>query len=119
MIIMATRSLTEPVTEARLGELAQCIADAVDPDAIVLFGSRARGEAATGSDVDLAVILQDAAPSRREAHYRASLAIREFLFPVDILVYRDAEYRELGRRGHPLASEFAGGRLLYARPGNA
>ncbi len=40
--------------------MAQAIVDAVDPEQVILFGSRARGEARERSDVDLLEI--EAAP---------------------------------------------------------
>lgn len=46
----------EPVTETHLQRMAQAIAAEVDPVCIILFGSRARGDARLDSDVDLLVV---------------------------------------------------------------
>ena len=48
------------VTDRLLRRMAQAIVDAVDPEQVILFGSRARGEARERSDVDLLEI--EAAP---------------------------------------------------------
>ena len=35
-----------PITDALIGEMVQAIVDEVDPEQVILFGSRARGEEA-------------------------------------------------------------------------
>ena len=44
-----------PVTDGLLGEMVQAIVDEVDPEQVILFGSRARGDEREDSDVDLLV----------------------------------------------------------------
>ena len=45
-----------PVTTSLLDQMVQAIVDEVDPDLVILFGSRARGDHREDSDVDLMVI---------------------------------------------------------------
>ena len=97
--------------------MTDCIVTAVDPDKVILFGSHARGDARDGSDVDLAIVLKDEAPSRKDAHLNASMAIREFLFPVDLLVYRRTEFERFVQGAHGLAHDLAEGHTLYERQG--
>ena len=42
-----------PVTDALLDQMVQAIVAEVDPEQVILFGSRARGDAREDSDVDL------------------------------------------------------------------
>ncbi len=72
----------------QLARLRDIIVAAYQPDKIIMFGSRARGEAGEESDVDLLVI------SDREKHlprYRRGLEVRllltEIELPKDILFY--------------------------------
>jgi len=44
------------VSEALLDQMVEKIVDEVDPEQIILIGSRARGDARAGSDVDLVVV---------------------------------------------------------------
>jgi predicted nucleotidyltransferase len=45
------------VTPAKVEELVRRIVDAVSPVAVIAFGSRARGEHSSDSDIDIAVIV--------------------------------------------------------------
>ena len=44
------------VDDTLLERMVQVIVDEVDPEQVILFGSRARGDARTDSDVDLVVV---------------------------------------------------------------
>ncbi len=117
---MAVRAIEEPVTEMRLQEMAGRIVDAVHPDAVILFGSHARGDARPDSDVDIAVVFPDTLQSKREAHLATSMALRGFLFPIDILVYRRSEFEQgKVKAGHFVSQCLSNGRELYARPKSA
>ena len=50
-----------------LGEIMKRIRAAVDPERIILFGSRARGEGREDSDFDLLVIKESNEPRYRRA----------------------------------------------------
>jgi uncharacterized protein len=75
---------TEEV-EAIIAEMVRRIVAAFDPVQVILFGSRARGDARPDSDIDLLVVL----PSVTDRH-RARVAIRRVLADLpwakDILV---------------------------------
>lgn len=68
-----------------LPEIIRRIVAAIDPDRIILFGSRARGEAGLESDYDLLVIKRTNARTLllEQAAYHAMLGV---LASVDILV---------------------------------
>ena len=69
----------------RLDELVRRIVEAVHPLRIILFGSAARGEMGTDSDLDVLVVMPDGTHRRQTAQY---LHTRMFGLgaPVDILV---------------------------------
>jgi len=75
--------------------MTERIRHACNPRRIVLFGSRARGQAGPGSDVDLLVVLDHITDRRREA-----VALRRLL--ADIPVAKDLVLTtpdEIKRRG--------------------
>ncbi len=68
----------QPITETMIQELVATIVREVNPDTVILFGSRARGEAGPDSDVDVLII--DPEPftpqhSRRQETARLYLAL--------------------------------------------
>ena len=103
------------VDEAVLAEIVRRLVAAVDPDKIILFGSRARGDSRPGSDVDL-LIVRD---STEKPHRRAIPAYRSLWglgVPKDILWYTPEEVREwAGARNHVVARALREGRVLYER----
>jgi len=66
---------------------------------LILFGSRARGEAQPNSDYDVLVVVESEIPFV-ERQGRALLALGRRSFPVDLLVYTPVEVeREAAIRG--------------------
>ena len=104
-----------PVTEALLQTVVNRILSVGAPEQIILFGSRARGDARPDSDLDLLIIEESNLPRfERSPRYYGVLAD---VFPSkDILVYTPAEVDEW--RGVPNALTTVAlreGRVLYAR----
>ena len=58
------------IDKATIRAVAQLIAQKFDPEQIILFGSHARGNAGSHSDIDLLVVLKslDDWPKRRQPH---------------------------------------------------
>ena len=86
-----------PITDALLGEMVQAIVDEVDPEQVLLFGSRARGEERESSDVDLIVLEAEPfgpARSRHKELVRLYHALAGFPVAADVLVYshEDVDY---------------------------
>ncbi len=81
------------VTEDLLGEMVRRIRRVGRPERIVLFGSRARGDARPDSDIDLLIIEESDQPRyTRSTKYRRALI---GLFPSkDIVVWTPAEVVE-------------------------
>jgi predicted nucleotidyltransferase len=76
-----------------ISEIVGRIVETAQPEKIILFGSRARGDARPGSDFDVLVIQESSEPSyRRDAPLYVALA--DLPVEVDVLVYTPEEVAE-------------------------
>jgi uncharacterized protein len=104
-------------TERILDAIVARIEAVARPERIVLFGSRARGDARDNSDFDLLVIAESDEPRyRRAAPLYAALA--DVPVEADVLVYTPAEVNEW--RAVPQAfvtTAIREGHVLYERAG--
>lgn len=109
-----------PVTDGLLGRMVRAIVDEVDPEQVILFGSRARGDEREGSDVDLLVVEAEPFGPDRSRHrelVRIYHALARFRVSVDVLVcslddvdhWRDS-------LNHVLARALREGKVLHERP---
>ena len=111
---------TPKVTDSLMSHMVQAIVAEVDPEQVILFGSRARGDARKDSDVDLVVV--ESAPfgngrSRRREAVRLWRALSGLGIAKDILVYsRDEVEYWRDSLNHVLARALREGRVLYERP---
>ena len=90
--------------------MVKTIVDEVDPEQVILFGSRARGEAAADSDIDLVIVeAQPFAPGRdrRTEAMRLWRALAAFDVPTDLLIYSRDEGDVLARFPQPRAGACA------------
>ena len=107
-------------SDALLERMVRAIVDEVDPEQIILFGSRARGDAAAESDFDFIVV--EAGPfgdgrSRHSEEVRLYRALAGFDADADILVYcRDEVDHWRDSLNHVLARALREGKVLYERP---
>ncbi len=100
--IAPLRALVDPMAALKLA-----VAEVVDSnvEAVLLFGSVARGEATVESDIDLAVI---AAP-RWDARAELEDAVRARLGNgCDVLVFTPSEFAQLAAAGEPVVSDILG-----------
>ena len=108
------------VDHALLERMVQAIVDEVDPEQVILFGSRARGDAGAGSDVDLIVVESGPFGESRDRDVeeaRLWRALASFHVPKDILVYsRDEVEYWRDSLNHVLARALREGSTLYERP---
>ena len=108
------------VDRALLERMVQAIVDEVDPEQVILFGSRARGDAGPGSDVDLIVVESGPFGESRDRDVeeaRLWRALASFHVPKDILVYsRDEVEYWRDSLNHVLARALREGSTLYERP---
>ncbi|MEK7328299.1 MAG: nucleotidyltransferase domain-containing protein [Chloroflexota bacterium] len=85
--------LKQQVDDSLLDEIVRRIVEAAHPKKVILFGSRARGQARPDSDLDLLVIAESAQPRhRRSAPLYGVLS--DILLPMDIIVYSPEEVKE-------------------------
>jgi predicted nucleotidyltransferase len=117
-----TRAMTpaeDVVTETMIREMATVAAQEVQPEAIILFGSHATGQARPDSDVDLLIV--EAAPfgahrDRRKEMTRLWKALSRFVVAKDILVYSRAEVEQWrNARNHVIARALREGKVLYGQ----
>jgi uncharacterized protein len=103
-----------PVAE-ELPAAVQRIAQALQPQKIILFGSYAYGTPTPDSDVDLLVIMKTTA-SQVERSLAVARLLRPRVFPVDILVRTPDEIERALRSGDFFIQEILSrGRVLYER----
>ena len=110
----------DQVDDALVAEMVKAIVDEVDPEKVVLFGSRGRRTATERSDVDLLVIQAEPfgpGRSRRRELVRLYGALSGFVASVDVLVYSlaDVEYWR-DSLNHVLARALREGSVVYERP---
>lgn len=96
-------------------QMVKRIAQRFHPEQIILFGSAARGDAGSDSDVDLLVVMR-VEGSKREKAIEIGVAVNDIPVPKDIVVTtpEDFEWRKevVGTIERPAARE---GRVVYAR----
>lgn len=105
--------------EALLQEVVAETVRAVDPERIILFGSRARGEARPDSDLDLLVVEGEPFSPQRSRQVELS-RIRRALWripmPIDVLVYSWDEVEEWrDSPNHLIGRSMREGITLYER----
>jgi predicted nucleotidyltransferase len=92
------------------------IVEAMQPEAIYLFGSHARGEAGPDSDYDLLVILPDDAPATRRSLRATAEIPRDPGVPLDIVPCRRSVFESKRDRVGTLSYQATReGRLVYGR----
>ncbi len=118
----ATRTVPD---DPRLAEAVRRLAGAYEPEAIYLFGSRARGDAREWSDWDLMLVVPDDAPRERRMAEAAYAQLRGLSLPAEIHVYRRSTFeRQKELFGSPPAEVLREGvlldwRLRSPRPGSS
>jgi len=102
--------------EELLETITARIAEAIQPQKIILFGSWARGERDPHSDIDLLIIQESTLP-RPQRYAQVRRLFWGMGIPMDILVYTPEEFARFqsvpGSFTHTVARE---GKVLYARP---
>lgn len=86
----------------------------LDPEAIWLFGSHARGDAGPDSDLDFLVVVADSAEPRYRRAQRAHGLLSRVAMPKDVIVMTRAEWDRERQVKVSLANTVLGeGRKLY------
>jgi len=104
-----------PVSET-LPRAVKHIAENLNPDKIILFGSYAHGTPTPDSDVDLLVVMRTEASSSDRSWSVSRLLIPR-PFPVDILVHTPHELSQAIKKGDFFLEDvLSQGKVLYERP---
>ena len=88
-------SIYASIEESLLRQMVSTIVSEVAPETIIIFGSRARGDAHPDSDVDLLVVeTEPFSPqrSRRKEAARLYMALRGLAVSKDIFLYSREEF---------------------------
>ena len=103
-----------------MDQMVQAIVDEVDPEQVILFGSRARGDERESSDIDLVVVEAEPFGLERSRHremVKLYHAVARFPVATDVLVFshEDVDYW-CDSLNHVLARALWEGKVLYERP---
>jgi predicted nucleotidyltransferase len=98
---------------ALLEKVTRTIVERFNPKRIVLFGSHARGDAGSDSDLDVFIEMQTSRrPPERAIEVSAAFGLRPW--PLDVVVYTPAEVQRLrGVSGTLLSVIEKEGKVLY------
>ncbi|MFB3892440.1 MAG: nucleotidyltransferase domain-containing protein [Phycisphaerae bacterium] len=102
--------------ETAISEMARRIREAINPDRIILFGSRGRGEGGPRSDFDLLIVAPSSLPRWRRAAalYRLLAGVG---VPKEIVWWTPEEVEEWRLvRSHFISTAIREGKVLYERP---
>ncbi len=101
------------IDEATLQEITRRLVAALDPDQVLLFGSRIRGGARPDSDVDLFIVKNSDEPRHRRT-LPAYRALRGMGIPKDILWVTPEEIAQWRLvSNHVVTRGLREGRILY------
>jgi len=105
------------MTENLVGDIVRRIVQTAQPEKIILFGSRGRGDARPDSDIDVLVIAESDEPQyRRDA--ALYLAVAGLIAPIDILTYTPEEVNDWSAVPEAfLTTAIREGKVVYERKG--
>ena len=102
-----------PDISKEIREIADQIVERYRPEKIILFGSAARGEFYSDSDIDMLIIKKET-PEYGIDRMRELRKLIKKKIAADFLIYRPDEIEKRLRMGDPfLRSVFDEGRVLY------
>ena len=81
--------------EDLIAEAGRRLAEAAPDAKVILFGSRARGQSRSDSDLDL-IVVEPVIESRKAEFVRLRNALGEVGVPIDLIVYRASEVEKWG-----------------------
>ncbi len=115
-----TNSINTSNEEALLRQMVDTIVREASPETIILFGSRARGDARPDSDVDLLIVeTEPFSPqrSRRKEAARLYIALKGLEISKDLLLYSRDEFEHWrNSTNHVVGRAVREGKVLHGRP---
>jgi len=109
---MAVSVTVQDAARECITEMVRRIVDRFHPEKIILFGSHARGTAASDSDADLLVVMAVEGSRRRQAT-EIDLALAGIGLPADVIVITPEDLQRNASR--PGTVVHPAGRVLYER----
>ncbi len=101
------------ITQSQVTAAVERLAQAAQPERILIFGSHARGDAGEDSDLDLLVI-ETEVPDRAAEMVRLRRLLRPLRIPVDLLVFSRADVERWGDQpGSALYWALREGKVVY------
>lgn len=103
-----------------LDKMVKAVVKAVNPTQVILFGSQAKGNAQSDSDIDFLVVEAEGFGPGRSRHQEAVRVWRtlaKFGVPTDVLIYSAEEVKEWSQSpNHVISKVLKEGQVLYERP---
>lgn len=107
------------VPESVIRDMTDAIVQEVQPQQVILFGSRARGDSREHSDADFLVVANESFDPERDRFEEMTRLLRllaRFPLDADVLVYSHAEVQDRRTsRNHVIGRALREGRVLYER----
>jgi len=98
-----------------LTQLVNTLVSGVNPDRIILFGSRARGDEKRGSDIDICV-LKTGVSHRRKLAKQIYRLLYDIDMPVDVIVETPQRFDQLKNNRFLIYKEIAKhGQVIYEK----
>lgn len=98
----------------RISELVKQLVDKFHAEKIILFGSAARGEMSSDSDLDILIIKKDVPTRGIDRQMEVDRLIKRNGIALDILVYKPEELEAAIKLGDPFIKEILSkGRTIY------
>jgi len=108
--------MNQPTIDDALDVMVDRLRKAFDPDRIILFGSHADGRSRSDSDVDLLIIVPEAAEPPHRRAQRAYRCVGAVGVAKDLVVLTRAEFEQQAEVAGTLARQAqATGKVLYER----
>ena len=102
------------ITPELLDEIVDRLVKGLHPKRIYLFGSQARDQARTNSDVDLLLVVPDSNLPRHQREAKSYDLLWGLTVPVDVIVMTQVEFQRAGRVKTSLAATAqTEGKILY------
>lgn len=104
------------IDNATIEAIAQLIVERFEPEQVILFGSYARGEEGSHSDVDLLVVLRAGAGRLPPGNPIRRAIAERFVLPVDVLIRSPEVLAEQRNDPYSLMHQvLEEGKVLYER----
>jgi predicted nucleotidyltransferase len=107
--------MTHTEIQATLKEAVRRIAEAFQPERIILFGSFVRGQATQDSDLDILIVVRVEGSCREKAN-EIDLALADRTVPMDLIVVTPEQFeRQKNSPGTIVGEAAREGTVIYER----